>query len=283
MEPDSILVRKPKKVYSPLRYPGGKAILSDFFFGVVDRNNIVNCTYIEPFAGGAGAALTLLFLEKVDRIIINDLDIAIYSFWESILNDTDRFIDKLKHVAVTVDEWHIQKQIYQSATSSGFDRGFAAFFLNRTNHSGIIEGRPIGGLDQTGKWKIDARFNKDALIKRIRKISLYKNRIEVSNLDGIKLMQQVYALPNVLIYIDPPYYEKGSSLYLNHYDVSNHSELAAFLNNNSDIYWLLTYDNVPEITALYTERTKYTFDLYYHTNKPKKCKEILIKSDRLVI
>ena len=283
MESESVVIKRPNKFYSPLRYPGGKASLSSFLFDIIDYNHIVNCTYIEPFAGGAGAALTLLFLEKVDQIIINDLDESIYAFWKATLNYTERFIEKIRGIDVTIEEWHKQRQIYKDKSSSEFDRGFATFFLNRTNRSGIIEGGPIGGMKQNGKWKIDARFNKENLIKRIKKIALYRSRIKILNLDGIELMKQICNMPNILVYVDPPYYEKGSFLYLNHYNESNHIELANFLNNNQEFYWLLTYDNVSEITELYPERTKIEFHLHYHINKPKMCKEILIKSDSIAM
>jgi DNA adenine methylase len=283
MESESVVIKRPNKFYSPLRYPGGKASLSSFLFDIIDYNHIVNCTYIEPFAGGAGAALTLLFLEKVDQIIINDLDSSIYAFWKATLNYTERFIEKIRDIDVTIEEWHKQRQIYKDKYSSEFNRGFATFFLNRTNRSGIIEGGPIGGMKQKGKWKIDARFNKENLIERIKKIALYRSRIKILNLDGIELMRQICNMPNILVYVDPPYYEKGSSLYLNHYNESNHIALANFLNDNQEIFWLLTYDNVPEINALYADRTTIEFDLHYHINKPKMSKEILIKSDSIAI
>lgn len=283
MESELIVIKKSRKFYSPLRYPGGKAGLSSFLFNIIDYNRIVNCTYIEPFVGGAGAALALLFLEKVDQIIINDLDKSIYAFWEAILNYTEKFIKKIWDIDLAIEEWHKQRQIYKNKYSSKFDLGFATFFLNRTNRSGIIEGGPIGGMKQKGKWKIDARFNKERLIERIKKIALYRSRIKILNIDGIELMKHVYNMPNILVYIDPPYYEKGSSLYLNHYHESNHIELANFLNNHQEFNWLLTYDNVPEIMALYSERTKFEFDLYYHINKPKLRKEVLIKSDSISI
>ena len=165
------LLSKPKRIYSPLRYPGGKARLATFLGDVITLNKIVNCTFVEPFAGGAGAALTLLFLEKVDSIIINDFDKAIYSFWDSILLDTDSFIEKLETVDLTIHEWERQKEIYNSVDSTKLELGFASFYLNRTNRSGIIEGGPIGGRNQSGKWKIDARFNRINLIERIKKIS----------------------------------------------------------------------------------------------------------------
>ena len=229
--------------YSPLRYPGGKTFLFSFFDNVIKGNGLENITYIEPFAGGAGAALALLFLEKVERIVINDLDKAIYSFWKSSIFDSEKFIRKLFSTPITIKEWKKQKLIYNNPQSSYFDLGFATFFLNRTNISGIVNGGPIGGIQQKGKWKIDARFNKEKLAERIRQLSLYKNRISVFNRDGVVLMNDYLNKKNVFIYLDPPYYEKGATLYLNHYKKEDHEVLAKLLNCNPDAFWLLTYDN----------------------------------------
>ena len=209
------IVKSPSKHYSPLRYPGGKSSLSCFLATLIKNNKIENCTYVEPYAGGAGAALTLLFLEKVDSIIINDLDKAIYSFWKAILNHTDKFVEKIQNVEISIEEWRRQKEIYRNKRSTQLDLGFAAFYLNRTNRSGIIEGGPIGGVNQTGKWLIDARFNKADLIERIKNIASYKSRIKVSNKDGIELLKLLHTNKNYFIYLDPPYYVKGSCLYLN--------------------------------------------------------------------
>ncbi len=171
------ITNNPKKFYSPLRYPGGKASLSSFLSKAVEVSEISDCTYVEPFAGGAGAALTLLFLEKVDRIVINDFDIAISSFWESVVYESDKFIERIQTISLTMKEWRKQKDIYMAKSSSTFDLGFATFFLNRTNRSGIIEGGPIGGMEQKGKWLIDARFHRENLVSRVEKISAYKPRL----------------------------------------------------------------------------------------------------------
>jgi DNA adenine methylase len=277
----SILLKKPSRTYSPLRYPGGKAALSSFFFEIISSNKIVGCTYTEPFAGGAGAALTLLMWEKVDKILINDYDPGIYAFWNSIVHRPEEFLEKLKEVDVSVDEWKRQNEIYHSQDSSEIELGFSTFFLNRTNRSGIIKGRPIGGFDQSGQWKINARFNKESLSKRIKKISSYKHRISVRKTDGIQLMKNLYKDKSFLFYIDPPYYMKGKSLYFNHYESSDHVLLASFLNENPNFNWILTYDNVPQVVSLYPDRAKFSFGLYYHTNSPKIGNEVLIKSDSI--
>jgi DNA adenine methylase len=268
--------------YSPLRYPGGKTFLFPLFDNIIKANALKNVTYIEPYAGGAGAALALLFLEKVEKIIINDYDRAIYSFWQSAVNNADKFIEKIKTIRVTVSEWKRQKSIYMDRDHADmFDLGFATFFLNRTNISGILDGGPIGGLRQKGKWKINARYNKIALINKIQQLALYKNRISVFNRDGVDLIKEYLGKKDVFIYLDPPYYEKGASLYLNHYKENDHAKLAEELNNSHDAIWLLTYDNKEEIKTLYQKRRSECFTLTYNAYESREGKEIMIFSDAL--
>lgn len=50
--------------------------------------------------------------------------------------------------------------LLNSEKHSMLEIGFATFFLNRTNRSGILKAGVIGGKAQLGKWKIDVRFNK---------------------------------------------------------------------------------------------------------------------------
>ncbi|MEL7832869.1 DNA adenine methylase [Fodinibius sp. Rm-B-1B1-1] len=276
------IISRPSKFYSPLRYPGGKAKLTEFLSNVIEKNKISGCTYIEPYAGGAGAALSLLILEKVDRIVINDFDKAIYSLWDILINDHKYLIDKIREKDISIKEWNKQRDIYQDPDSNKYELGFATFYLNRTNHSGIIEGRPIGGFDQSSKWGIGARYKKETLIKRIKKIALYNSRIDVTNKDGIQLMNDFdHQNGRQLFYIDPPYYVKGSSLYLNHYESSDHKALADFLNKNVDLNWILTYDNVPEILELYADRSRKTFDINYSANTHRKAKELMIYSNSI--
>jgi DNA adenine methylase len=275
--------RNQKFHYSPLRYPGGKTFLFPFFDRVIKANKLHTLTYVEPYAGGAGAALALLFLERVDHIVINDLDRAIYSFWHSAVFDSARFVKTLESAPVTVKEWKRQKSIYMNPRSSRFDLGFATFFLNRTNVSGILDGGPIGGLDQKGEWKIDARFNKEALAERICQLGLYRNRISVFNRDGIELITDFLGKESVFIYLDPPYYGKGASLYLNHYKDDDHEALAERLNNNADAFWLLTYDNKKQIRSLYSKRRIENFSLNYNAYESRRGNEVLVLSDAVAV
>lgn len=277
------LIKKSRKFhFSPLRYPGGKTFLFSFFDDIIKNNKLNGVTYIEPFAGGAGAALALLLLEKVDKIVINDLDKAIYSFWMSAVFNSEKFIKKIKSTPVTIDEWKKQKKIYSKCDDDQFKLGFAAFFLNRTNVSGILNGGPIGGINQLGKWKIDARFNKEKLIEMISRISMYKDRIIIKNEDGIKLIHSYLHKENVFIYLDPPYYDKGAALYLNHYKNDNHVNLARELNNNPNSFWLLTYDDKKEIKNLYKDRRIVKFSFNYNAYESRLGKEVMILSDVII-
>lgn len=254
----------------------------EFFDAVIKFNNLRNVRYIEPYAGGAGAALSLLLLEKVDEIVINDYDKAIYAFWKSILDDTDKFIDKINSTPINIESWKAQKEIYKNGSDDLLELGFATFYLNRTNRSGILTGGPIGGIAQKGKWLLDARFNKEKLIERIKLIALYKDRISVSNLDGLDVITKYAKDESSFFYIDPPYYDKGQCLYLNSYKHRDHENLAKTLDKFSQSRWILSYDNVPQIRELYTKRKKqYEFSLHYQAHSSKEGSELIVFSDTL--
>ncbi|MDD8014733.1 MAG: DNA adenine methylase [Acidobacteriota bacterium] len=276
-----IISKNPKNYHSPLRYPGGKTSLFPFFERVIQKQCLENTTYVEPFAGGAGAALALLFSGTVNKIVINDLDKAIYSFWCSAIYDSERFIRKIYATPVTISEWERQKAIYANQKSNIFQLGFATFFINRTNISGILDGGPIGGLDQKGRYKIDARFNKIKLAKRIHRLSQNKSKISVLNKDGIDLIDSYLNKENTFLYLDPPYYEKGASLYLNHFKKDDHEILAERLNQNPDAFWIITYDNSKKIKLLYSKRQIMNFSLNYNAYKSRVGKEVMILSDAI--
>lgn len=271
---------------SPLRYPGGKTILYEKIKQVLKNNNINEAIYIEPFAGGAGLALKLLFNGDVKNIIINDYDYAIYSFWHCILYNTEQFCEKVKNTNVTIEEWKRQKEIYNNQVEYTMNEvGFATFFLNRTNRSGIIKGGPIGGKNQEGKYKIDCRFNKDVLIKKIEKISSYKSKIKIFNYDVNKFIRYVINRQksnNLFIYFDPPYINKGPELYKNHFRDMEHKELANNIKTKLiEKKWIITYDNVQKVNKLYKEFYRKEFNLRYSAGNNREGKEIMIFSNQL--
>lgn len=268
--------------HSPLRYPGGKQILAPVLGYLVHLNGSRGGTYVEPYAGGAGAAISLLFGEHVDRVLINDADRCVYFFWRAVLDETDAFLELIQKAPLTIAEWRRQRNIYQHPHRYSLLRvGFATFYLNRCNRSGIIgNGGPIGGIQQRGRWKIDARFNRDDLERRIRKIALYRERVSVFCLDAVEFLSQ-YVAPlgakaRSFVYLDPPYYTKGKDLYLNHYALDDHALLARYVKEDAKFTWVISYDNVPEIAKLYRGFRQVPFDLDYSARERRTGREIMI-------
>jgi DNA adenine methylase len=266
---------------SPLRYPGGKASLASLFNAVIARRGLN--TYVEPYAGGAGAALELLLTDCVSRIIINDLDPAIYSFWHSITTQPQAFLQRLSAAQLTLEEWRQQQEIYRLGTASGstLDLGFATFYLNRTNRSGVMNAGVIGGQNQTGMYKIDARFDRDSLAARIQAIADRSPRIKVTNEDGAATISRAFKLKHALVYADPPYYAKGSFLYLNSFNDAQHEKLAAVLNSKAHCNWILTYDDHKRIRDLYDSRKHFNFSLNYSAHRTGEIAELMVISDHL--
>jgi len=283
-----MITKSDKKIgfASPLRYPGGKTCLANSIKEKINNNFRQNQKRIlvEPYAGGAGASLTLLYAGVVDKIIINDLDKAIYSFWKIAVSDTDYLIDKVIDTEVTIEEWKKQRIIYNDKLSTYRKLAFATLFLNRTNRSGILTAWPIGGIKQSGIWKLDARFNKDTIVKRLEKIKTYRNHIKVFQLDGVTLLKKLgqSRLKNdYFVFLDPPYYHKGKSLYLNHYNDEDHKRLADLL-KKTQLKWILTYDDNSFIRSLYKTMQKNKYVIQHSAYRSKKGKEIMIFSESMM-
>lgn len=271
--------------YSPLRYPGGKRRLANFMKLLMRTNDLLDGEYAEAYAGGAAIALELLFGEYVKRIHINDLDDALYAFWWSVLNETETLCQRIRDVPVTVDEWEKQREVLQSHEPGIIDLGLATFFLNRTNRSGIITGGVIGGKSQSGKWKINARFNKEDLINRIEKIGRFSDRVELYNIEGTNFIKKAdLFLPNKsLIYIDPPYYVAGKqNLYANFYEHEDHLRVASEVKNLSKS-WVVSYDNVKEIRNIYSKESNITYGISYTAQEKYEGDEIMILASELTI
>jgi DNA adenine methylase len=226
------------------------------------ENNLLGVSYAEPYAGGAGLALRLLFEEYVNKIYINDFDRSIYAIWHSIINDSEEFCNWIADVDISVDNWHIYKDIQKKSDEYDlFELAKSTFFLNRTNVSGVIKGGIIGGVEQRGKYKIDVRFNKDDLINKICKIASFRNRIFVSNLDGIAFIKKMdKKREDIFIYLDPPYYKKASDLYMNFYLEKDHENLSRHVRNINK-RWMISYDNQDFILNLYAQERKVLYNL----------------------
>lgn len=265
---------------SPLRYPGGKSLMTSFFVDLFHRNGLQDVVYAEPYAGGAGAAINLLLSNYVNEIVINDANIGIFSFWNSLINESDRFIQAIYDIPITLEEWFKQRKVLLESNMPSFELGIATFFMSRTNRSGVILGGAIGGLteekQQKAKYRIDCRFNKQNLIQRLQSIAENKNRISVSNEDALLFLRHLDN--NVFVYLDPPYFVKGKCLYMNHYKKEDHEVLAHFLQNDAHFNWVLSYDDVPQIREMYANSELFKFPLKYTVSKKQIGYELLTHS-----
>jgi DNA adenine methylase len=276
------------RTITPLRYPGGKACLASTIATLLRANGLTRPVMAEPYAGGAGASLELLFSEHVESIFINDLDYRIFSFWWAALNRTDQFLDRVKSVPLSIREWQRQRDVYRNPHKhKRLDVGFATFYLNRTNRSGIlVNGGPIGGIKQTGEWGLDARFTRSTLVDRIERIAAYRERIMVSNSDALVFMRRLesdFANKPLFLYLDPPYYEKGAGLYLSTYEHDDHVAVGKALQSRKRPHWAATYDDVPSIRSIYATCRLLPFSLRYTAHLRRRGKELLIFPKKLVV
>jgi DNA adenine methylase len=274
-----LAVSEPRRLvhFTPLRYPGGKGKLAEYLKEIIRTNKLYDGEYVEPYAGGAAIGLELLFQEYVTKIHINDLSQPVYSFWKAVLNDTDELCRLIKNTRLSVPSWDRQKRVFANPRDHSYVQlGFATFFLNRTNRSGILNGGVIGGRDQTGPWKIDARYNADELIFRIESIAKMRRKIRLTQSDALAMLR--FGLPKwskkTLIYLDPPYYEQGRELYYDYYKPDDHAELAKFVSAKmKNKFWVVSYDNVAPIKKLYSGFRSVIYNVGYTARETRKGKD----------
>lgn len=268
---------------TPLRYPGGKSRLANFMKIILLHNNLCPVHYVEPFAGGAGLGITLLLHGYAKRITLNDIDPLVYSFWKSALEDTDDLCKLISSTRVSMAEWYRQREVVESPNGrSRIELAFAAIYLNRCNRSGILRGGVIGGQEQSGPWKMDARFNKDTLIKKIKAVAACKSSITVCKRDAGELLKDASLRSDgpLFWYLDPPYYVKGQELYENHYVQEDHVALAKLVSELKDP-WIVSYDNAAEIKKLFQKYRQYTYGINYSAGDHYSGREVAFFSSGL--
>lgn len=260
--------------------------MAPFLTDVLDLNDLRGCSYYEPYAGGAGAALALLANSVVSSISINDADWRIYAFWRTLLDDAPRFADRILNAELTLEEWRRQRDICLSpAGISMEDVGFASFYMNRCNRSGVLNGGPIGGLGQSGEWRLDVRFTKTTLIERVLEIARLRDQIKVSNQDAIEFLKtnlpRGSARRHSFVYLDPPYVAKGQRLYMNSYEPEDHRDIARYIRGQSTLPWLMSYDDAPLIRELYLGQQTAFLPILYSLQDKKSTNELVVAPHRI--
>lgn len=265
---------------TPLRYPGGKSRLAPYVGRLIEETNPRCSTFAEPYAGGAGVSISILLGSLAERVYINDINKGVSDFWKAVATQPNELCDLIESAELSIAEWERQRLACMSNDTSSLLRGFATFYLNRTNRSGILLGGIIGGRKQSGKWTMGARFNKETAISKIRAIANHSDRIEVSNLDAscfLRKLNQEHG-GNAFYFIDPPYFNKTDDrLYINTYSRDDHKLVASAVAGLRGS-WVVTYDNSPEIRELYKEFPSTNFRLNYSAGTSKNAEELMIYS-----
>jgi DNA adenine methylase len=274
------------KLYTPLRYPGGKGKFAPLIAQVIGENGLSGGHYLEPYAGGAAVALYLLLDGVVERIHINDVDPAVAGFWRVATRHTSQLIEMVANEPVTMDAWHYWRTVMMGTQiASVVEKGFATLFMNRTNRSGILKGGVIGGKNQTGTYKVDERFMRDELCLRLERIGNHRAAIDVYEEDAQALLARCHRfLPKEsLVYLDPPYYVKGAGLYRNSYRHDDHVKIARLLGSTRFRRpWIVSYDNAEQIREMYAYAQSYTYGLHYTAQKRYIGAEVMFFSERLM-
>lgn len=272
--------------YSPLRYPGGKGKLAKFMAAIVRTNGLSDGRYIEPYAGGAGIAWELLITGVVRRVLINDISQHVCAFWTCVIKHPEELCRQIRDLPLTLEEWDRQKEIFRRPEdASTLELGISCFYLNRTNRSGILNGGVIGGRKQEGEWRMDARFNREDLIRRIMKIADFADRIEVSRADAVEFLRtrSDELGKRDLIYVDPPYFEKGRYLYYDAYKPGDHVEVAKALSELEQPRWVVSYDDADAIHSLYAFARRLQYTIGYSARSRTRGREVMFFSAGMVV
>ena len=253
----------------PLRYPGGKASLLNYIEKFITSNKISVQAILEPYAGSAAISIGLLSKGTISKAYINDSDQMIFAFWKTVMNNNKELIEMIDSLEVNLDAWFCYRKYLVDKPLTKFnekDVAMAFLFLNRTSYSGIVKAGPLGGKRQQSRYKIDCRFNKENLKKKIKSIEALSPKVKVFNMDGIQFMKEIIREnEDVLIYADPPYYNVGKLLYNQYFDDNKHIQLADYLKQIEEQPWLLSYNANKFIMNLYSDQKMVPIYLDYHT------------------
>jgi len=276
---------KKRDPLSPLRYPGGKALLAAYVSGVIEENLLGGCTLYEPYAGGASVSLELLHLGFIEKAVLIERDPLVYAFWWSVFNDTAALCDAIEVCDVSMETWRQLNPLREVSDTSQTDftllqLGIAGLFFNRTNFSGVIGAGPIGGQKQSSQYKIGCRFNKEKIIRQIRYLAKFAGRVNVIFGDAINYLKKNSLKISAgfsFVYVDPPYYLQGKKLYRHFYTDEDHSNLSKFICGQG-YPWLMSYDDHPRIRELYADQHMQPIYLDYKVKSSRRAQELVISN-----
>ncbi len=275
--------QKQQSRFSLFRYPGGKTKLQEPIVQLL-REQTNWTQYREPFFGGGAIGLNFMATDStVTSAWLNDLDVGLASLWTATMNYPQELKSLVGSFEPSVPAFNEFKAELKTMDTMPTDRdemvriGFQKLVLHQTSYSGLgtKSGGPLGGNLQRSNYKIDDRWSPDALQVKIDAIheQLSKLEVRITHHDFAELITDTSQ--TALIYLDPPYYVNGNALYQHGLDKDGHLRLAELL-KSTDHRWVLSYDDCPEVRALYYWANVMTVSVNYSIAGARREQELLI-------
>lgn len=241
---------------SPFRYPGGKTwLVPRLRQWIASRARAAE--FIEPFAGGGIASITVAAEDLADHVTMVELDEQVASVWQTIIeaDDGEWLAGKIAGFELTPES--LTDMLRRKACSIR-EHAFQTILKNRTYRGGILAGGAAPLKHGENGKGILSRWYPETLKKRILSIAALRDSITFIKGDGIDAIRQNAQRRRTLFFIDPPYTvagkRAGSRLYT--HSELDHDELFSITSRVVGDF-LMTYDDSHRVREL---ARQYGFD-----------------------
>jgi DNA adenine methylase len=248
-------------VKSLFRYPGGKHRLS----GAITQRLTALCTedtteYFEPCFGAGNVGITFLSQNpKIKSAWINDRDPGVACLWNAVIHSPGELIEKIKRFTPSVSAFDGFKSqllgIPEEFDPYNVEVGFMKLAVHLMSYGalGTRAGGPLGGKKQESKDAVDSRWSAEYRCRRVEELHRLLTSIDLIG-GGCTCLDFFHPLMEAsrasIVYLDPPYFDKGNDLYQFPFSQTDHERLANIL-RVAHFPWVLSYDDHPEVNEMY--------------------------------
>lgn len=237
---------------SPFRYPGGKTWLVPEIKKWVLSSTTEPKFFIEPFAGGAMAGLTVAAENLARDVVLCELDADVAAVWKLIFHGSVKDVDWLCKEIITfeVSLGNVQK-VLSNNSQNNKNQAFRTIIKNRMQRGGILAAG--AGLVKSGEAGrgLNSRWYPQTLVNRIKALRALVGKIEFVEGDAFDLIEQYAKEKGAFFFVDPPYTaggkKAGKRLYT-HSEI-DHDKLFRVMSKVRGKV-MLTYDDAPEVREL---------------------------------
>ena len=280
-----------------IRYPGSKAKLwRPIFESMPDEISLEMWSFTDPweyrepfFGAGAIGFRVLRSIDERSSVWLNDKDYGIACLWQTVKESPEELCKRIEGFTPSPKAFEKFKSEDGKKSIDPIRLGFQKLAMHQMSVSGFgaKSGTCLGGRSQqSSKYTVDCRWNPIRLIAKVRQrsrdLSRFGRRLKITSGDFEKVISG--APSKCFCYLDPPYVEKGSMLYVHSMSMEDHTRLAAKLESLS-CRWLLSYDDNDLVRRLYKSMNIREVEVRYSNAVTKeafrpKNREVLISPHR---